>query len=116
MLNIAVLQYLIHAFIGNTPIPTAASASFPGSPVPSASTNPPSTSPVSSANLWPVLFAPVAVVLLVLLIVAVGAIVYRKQRRRYLNLKRPNKESLEKYRIERVYEGWFTPFYNLQGK
>ena len=118
------MLYLIHiAFVGMISIPTAAS-SLPGSPVPSASTSPPGTSPVSSAstsppgtspvssaNLWPVLFAPVAVVLLVLLIITVGAFVFHK-RRRYFNLKRPSKESPEKYKTKSVYEGWFTPFYN----
>ena len=71
---------------------------------------------MSPATLWPVLFAPLAVVLLVLLIVAVAAILYCKRRRRYLNLKRGvNKESSpEDSRTERVYEGWFIPFYSLQ--
>ena len=105
------MLYLIRiAFVGIIPIPTAAS-SLPGSPVPSASTSPPGTSPVSSANLWPVLFAPVAVVLLVLLIITVGAFVFHKQRK-YFNLRQSSKESPEKYKTKSVYEGWFTPFYN----
>jgi len=72
---------------------------------------------MSPTTLWPVLFAPLAVVLLVLLIVAVAAIVYCKRRTRFLNLKRGlNKESSpEDSRTERVYEGWFIPFCSLQG-
>ena len=71
-------------FIGMTPVPSATSASLPGSVIPSPSTSS-TSSPMSSPNLWP-LFT-LAVVPLVLLIVAVAAIVYCKQRRRKLNLK-----------------------------
>jgi len=42
---------------------------------------------MSPTNLWPVLFAPLAVVLLVLLMVAGAAVLYCKRRRRKLNLK-----------------------------
>ena len=70
----------------------------------------------SASSPWPILFAPLAVVFLVLVIVAVAAIVYCKRRRRNLNLKRgQNKESSpEDSRTERVYEGWFIPFCSLQ--
>jgi len=99
-------SYLICvAFIGMTPVPSAASASLPGSAIPSPSTSPSSTSPIVSAKLWPVLFAPLAVVLLVLLIVEVAIIVDCKQRRKNLNLKPwPSKglpeddSGIEKYR------------------
>ena len=51
---------------------------------------------ITLGPLWPVLFAPLAVVLLVLLIVAVAAVVYCKRRTRKLNLKPvPSKESHE---------------------
>ena len=89
------------AFIGMTPVPSAASVSLPESPIPSPSTSPihslstspTSMSPIASANLWPVLFAPLAVVLLVLFIVAVAALLYCKQRRR-------NKHGLSKGLLE----------------
>ena len=90
-----------------TPVPSAASASLPGSAIPSPSTSP-TSSPIASAILWPVLFAPLAVVLLVLLTVVVAAILYYKRRRRFLNLKRgPNRENKS---TERLDEGWFIPF------
>ena len=90
-----------------TPVPSAASASLPGSAIPSPSTSP-TSSPIASAILWPVLFAPLAVVLLVLLIVVVAAILYYKRRRRFLNLKRGlNREDKS---TERLDAGWFTPF------
>jgi len=74
-------------------------------PGPSPSTSP---TPVSSANLWPVLFAPLAVVLLVLLIIAVAAILYCKQRKRNLNLRLGLDREVKS--TDRLYEGWFIPF------
>ena len=73
-------------------------------------------SPIVSANIWPVLFAPLAVVLLVLLIVEVAIIVDLKQRRKNLNLKTWPSEGLpeDDSRIEK-YRGWFISFHSLQG-
>ena len=96
-----------------TPVPSATSASLPGSAIPSPSTSPTSMSPIASANLWPILFAPLAVVLFVLLIVAVAAIVYCKRRRR--NKHGPSKGIPEDdCGIEKC-KGWFIPFHSLQG-
>ena len=67
---------------------------------------------MSSTNLWPVLFAPLAVVLLVLFIVAVAAILYRK--RRSLNLKAGKGSPEDDKEIEKG-KGWSIPFFNLQG-
>jgi len=112
-----ICAYLICvAFIGMTPVPSAASASLPGSAIPSPSTSPPSMSPIVSAKLWPVLFAPLAVVLLVLLIVEVAIIVDCKQRRKNLNLKPwPSKGLPEDDSGIEKYRGWFISFHSLQG-
>ena len=90
-MEVFILIFVI-AYVGMTP----ASTSLLG------------VSPVSSADLWPVLFAPLAVILLVPFIVVVGAVVYIKRRRNLLT-----KESEDK-RIEGVSEGWFFTYYNLQ--
>ena len=58
-------------YIGFIDVPFGASTSLLFSAYPFLSTSPTAMSP---ANIWPVLFAPLAVVLLVLLIVAVAAI------------------------------------------
>ena len=59
-------------------------------------------SPVSSTSLWPVLFAPLAVILLVLVIVVAGGIVYCKRRKPEASKELPGDTKTEK-----VYEGWF---------
>ena len=99
-----------------TPVPSAASASLPGSVIPSPSTSPPSRSPIASANLWPVFFAPLAVVLPVLLILAVAIIVYCKQRRKYSDLKPQASKGFpeDDSGIEK-HKGWFISFHSLQG-
>ena len=86
-----------------TTSPTHTSVSF-------STTNPTHTSPVSSTSLWPVLFAPLAVILLVLLIVA---IVYCKRRRRTLIFKPgASKELPGDTKTEKVYEGWFCSLWD----
>ena len=71
-------------YIAFIDVPSVDSTSLLSSAYPSPSTSPTLMSPT---NLWPVLFAPLAVVLLVLFIVAVAAILCYKRRRRKLNLK-----------------------------